>query len=210
MDSRRVLEPANADEEYGVEDPRITRIGDTFYITYVAVSRHGVARPPWRPPAISGFDRHGIIFAGEQGRGVVPGNNRGPLLRVASAKRARQLSPSRKCGWRPLPICSTGAAMKFLGGSAEWDIGRIGAGTPPIRTEAGWLEFYHGNSKRAPKNRASAPIPAASCCSRFERPAANLWAWADNCLFPKQNYEREGFVPNVVFPTGIVAQGETC
>src|SRR5437773_4920107 len=37
------LEPANEYEEFGVEDPRITRIGDTFYITYVAVSRHGAA-----------------------------------------------------------------------------------------------------------------------------------------------------------------------
>jgi predicted GH43/DUF377 family glycosyl hydrolase len=29
-------------EEYGVEDPRITLIGDTYYITYSAYSPHGV------------------------------------------------------------------------------------------------------------------------------------------------------------------------
>ena len=31
--------PESEREEYGVEDPRITQIDDTFYITYVAVSR---------------------------------------------------------------------------------------------------------------------------------------------------------------------------
>ena len=35
--------PENEYEEFGVEDPRIVRIGDTYYITYVAVSCHGVA-----------------------------------------------------------------------------------------------------------------------------------------------------------------------
>jgi len=35
--------PENEYEEFGVEDPRITPIGDTYYITYVAVSRHGPA-----------------------------------------------------------------------------------------------------------------------------------------------------------------------
>src|SRR3954470_12101282 len=30
-------------EEFGVEDPRITSLGDRYYFTYVAVSRHGPA-----------------------------------------------------------------------------------------------------------------------------------------------------------------------
>ncbi|MBC8481251.1 MAG: glycosidase, partial [Planctomycetes bacterium] len=36
-----VFRPANFYESFGVEDPRITKIGDTYYITYVAVSPVG-------------------------------------------------------------------------------------------------------------------------------------------------------------------------
>ncbi len=37
------LLPASAMEEFGLEDPRITRIDNTYWITYVAVSRYGTA-----------------------------------------------------------------------------------------------------------------------------------------------------------------------
>src|SRR5439155_21917140 len=59
------LEPAAEYEEFGVEDPRITRIGDTFYITYVAVSRHGAATALASTKDFQQFERHGIIFCPE-------------------------------------------------------------------------------------------------------------------------------------------------
>ena len=52
-------------EEYGVEDPRITLIGDTYYITYVAVSRHGVSTALASTRDFKSFSRHGIIFCPE-------------------------------------------------------------------------------------------------------------------------------------------------
>src|SRR6266576_2515525 len=40
---RVMLRPENSYEEFGLEDSRITRIGNTYFLTYVAVSRHGPA-----------------------------------------------------------------------------------------------------------------------------------------------------------------------
>src|SRR6185369_17703429 len=57
--------PANEDEEYGVEDPRITELNGRYYITYVAVSRHGVATALASTKDFRTFDRHGIIFPPE-------------------------------------------------------------------------------------------------------------------------------------------------
>ena len=37
------FEPATLYEAFGVEDQRITRVGDTYYFTYVAVSKYGAA-----------------------------------------------------------------------------------------------------------------------------------------------------------------------
>src|SRR5258708_37360122 len=56
------LRPENQYEEFGLEDPRITRIGDTFYITYVSVSRHGVATALASTADFKAFKRHGIVF----------------------------------------------------------------------------------------------------------------------------------------------------
>ena len=57
--------PANEMEEFGLEDPRITRIGDRYYITYVAVSRHGPATALASTTDFKTLDRHGIIFCPE-------------------------------------------------------------------------------------------------------------------------------------------------
>ena len=57
--------PQTGLEEYGVEDPRITRIGDRFYFTYVAVSRHGPATALASTVDFRAFERHGIIFCPE-------------------------------------------------------------------------------------------------------------------------------------------------
>src|ERR1043166_5603404 len=59
------FDPATEYEEFGVEDPRITRIGSTFYFTYVAVSRHGAATALASTKDFKSFKRHGIIFCPE-------------------------------------------------------------------------------------------------------------------------------------------------
>ncbi len=56
------FEPQGKFEEFGVEDPRITRIGHTYWITYVAVSRHGPAAALASTKDFQTFTRHGVIF----------------------------------------------------------------------------------------------------------------------------------------------------
>ena len=57
--------PANEMEEFGLEDPRITPIDGRFYITYVAVSRHGPATALASTTDFKTIERHGIIFCPE-------------------------------------------------------------------------------------------------------------------------------------------------
>lgn len=50
-------------EEYGVEDPRITKMGGTYYITYVSVSgRMGVCTSLMSTVDFECYERHGIMF----------------------------------------------------------------------------------------------------------------------------------------------------
>src|SRR5215472_10395352 len=60
-----IFRPSHENEEYGVEDPRITPLEGRFYFTYVAVSRHGAATALASTTDFKSFARHGIIFPPE-------------------------------------------------------------------------------------------------------------------------------------------------
>ena len=56
-------EPFFIYELNGVEDPRITKIDDTYYITYVSVSSSmGVCTSLMSTKDFESYDRHGILF----------------------------------------------------------------------------------------------------------------------------------------------------
>jgi len=200
--------PSNTYEEFGVEDPRITRIGDTFYITYVAVSRHGVATALASTKDFKSYERLGILFPPENKDVVLfPERIGGDYYALHRPNAATPFTkPEMWLATSPYLI-HWGNHEQFLGGSEEWDIGRIGAGTPPIRTAAGWLEIYHGNSKREEDSGIGIYCGGALLLD-LENPR-RIIGRSGRLFVPETKYELEGFVPNVVFPTGIVLRDDT-
>jgi predicted GH43/DUF377 family glycosyl hydrolase len=87
-------------------------------------------------------------------------------------------------------------------------MGRVGAGTPPVRVEGGWLEIYHG-SRRPERPGHVGDYQAAAFLLDADRPGRILRRTTDPILWPTEPYECEGFVPNVVFPTGIIPRDDT-
>lgn len=84
-----------------------------------------------------------------------------------------------------------------------WDDLKIGVAAPPLKTEQGWILFYHGVSSEDRFYRIGA------CLLDLENPAKVL-ARLDNPIFePETDYEKKGVVPNVVFPCGAVILGKT-
>jgi len=202
------FEPANEYEEFGVEDPRITRIGQTYYFTYVAVSRHGGATALASTRDFKSFERHGIIFCTENKDVVLfPEKIGGQYYALHRPNGATPFTKPEMWLAKSPDLIHWGGHEHFLGGSATWDIGRIGAGTPPIRTRAGWLEIYHGNSRRQEEAGIGA-YSAGVLLLDLKDPRRILGARGQMFL-PETDYERQGFVPNVVFPTGIVERGDT-
>ena len=202
------LEPGNAWEEYGVEDPRITLIGDTYYITYVAVSRHGVSTALASTRDFKTFSRHGIIFCPENKDVMLFPETIGGLYYALHRPNGATPFTKPEIWLASSPdLLHWGRHERLLGGGDEWDLGRIGGGAPPIKTKAGWLEFYHGNSKReAEKNVGT--YSGGLLLLDLQDPRKILGR-CGQIFVPETDFEREGFVPNVVFPTGIVTQGDS-
>ncbi len=88
---------------------------------------------------------------------------------------------------------------------ASWERLKIGAGTPPILTEHGWLVIYHGVSEVAAVGDGGHHLcySAGLMVLSKEHPREILYRSADPILMPTLAAERSGTVANVVFPTGI-------
>jgi beta-1,2-mannobiose phosphorylase / 1,2-beta-oligomannan phosphorylase len=82
----------------------------------------------------------------------------------------------------------------------DWEGGKIGAGTNPVKTEKGWLILYHGVDKKD-IYRAGAMLLDP------EDPSKVIARTVSYIMEPVAYYEKTGLViPNVVFPTGLVVK----
>ena len=83
---------------------------------------------------------------------------------------------------------------------AWWDSVRIGIGPPPLRTDDGWLVIYHGVKQTV----AGTIYRVGLALTALDDPARVLHRASNWVLGPSAPYEREGDIPNTVFPCGLV------
>jgi beta-1,2-mannobiose phosphorylase / 1,2-beta-oligomannan phosphorylase len=88
---------------------------------------------------------------------------------------------------------------------SPWEQLKIGSGTPPVLTRHGWLIVYHGVSEvaNAGSDKRQLCYSAGLMVLAKEHPRKILYRSAEPVLKPESPQEREGPVPNIVFPTGI-------
>lgn len=201
--------PATALEEYGVEDPRITFLHGRYYFTYVSVSRHGAATALGSTTDFRDFSREGTIFCSENKDVVLfPEKIGGAHVALHRPNPATPFCrPEMWIAWSQ-DLIHWGHHGVLHGGGADWETGRVGAGPPPLRVPGGWLEIYHG-SRRAAEPGAVGKYSTGALLLREDNPARILRKTPESIFEPTADFERHGFVPDVVFPTGIVATGDT-
>ncbi len=82
-----------------------------------------------------------------------------------------------------------------------WDSEKVGAAGPPFRTKEGWLMLYHGVS-------ADCVYRVGAVLLDLNNPVKVLARTIYPIFEPEARYEKEGQVPNVVFPCGNVVLGD--
>ncbi|MBU0755861.1 MAG: glycoside hydrolase family 130 protein [Planctomycetes bacterium] len=192
-------EPFASNETLGIQDARITKIEDRYYITYTARAAHGSRLALARTEDFKTFER--ICLATQ------PENRSGTLL-------PRKIQGRFALLQRPL-VGDTGhlwisfsndliywgdarVVMTTRGGF--WDCNRIGVACPPIETEKGWLLIYYGE-----KFNASGHIyRLGTALLDLEDPCRVIGRSDIPILSPREYYERVGDVDNMVFATGAV------
>lgn len=205
--SEQFFWPQGRYEEYGVEDPRVTPIGDTFYITYVSVSRHGAGTSLASTRDFRSFERHGVIFCPENKDVVLfPEKIGGAYMAVNRPNPAYKFSPPEMWLARSPDLDHWGAQQVMRLHGATWGMERVGAGPPPIALDDGWLLMYHGSDLPPGMTGVVGVYKAGLLLLDRVDPSLILAASPGPIMAPEADFELQGFVPNVVFPTAIVAR----
>lgn len=199
-------EPVVKFRNSGVEDPRVVKIGKKIYMTYAAVNGRvsyialasidvkDFLNKKWK------WKKHGILFPDCDGRNAVlfPKKIKNRFVLYPRFKPDIFVSYSKDLkNWtKPKRV------MKPRKG--RWDDLKIGAGTPPILTEKGWLLIYHG----VQATRKGNIYRVGLALTDLENPEKILFRSEKPILEPIKKYERIGQVNNVVFPCGAVVLEE--
>lgn len=191
----------------GAEDPRLTRVGKTVHMLYVALDT-GIpqlnitsipkadfsARRWWRwrkprnisPPGV--IVKSGCLFPEKiRGRYVV-------LYRIFPDIWMDFVDDLRF----EAAGCLKGKPVIRVR-KGHWDSRKIGAGAPPIKTREGWLLIYYGVDDRD----ASRYKIGAMLLDR-EDPTRVLYRSRQPILEPDRWYENEGHKAGIAYPCGAV------
>ena len=88
----------------------------------------------------------------------------------------------------------------------DWEQLKVGGGAPPVRVPGGWLLLYHGVSGHIVEGfdqQREVHYSAGALLLDAVDPRCVLYRTKESILVPDTPGERVGFVPNVVFPTGV-------
>ena len=193
-------------ELWGVEDPRITQVDEDYLIVYTGYSQGGPLVCLASTRDFVTYERHGVLMSPED--------------------KDAALFPARFGGrWalvhRPVPRTDLGVHMwlsfspdlRHWGDSAVllsarqggwWDANKIGLGPPPLLTDEGWLICYHGVRETA---SGSIYRLGLALLDRGD-PTVVLRRGNEWIMGPHANYERQGDVPDVVFPCGWILRDD--
>jgi len=195
----------------GCEDPRLTRIKDKVYLTYVAYDGWSSPRAAlshisyddfknnnwnWSYPVIISkpgvIDKNAVIFPEKVNGKYVIMHRIFPDILIDYVDTLDFDGETFLEGKYKIPPRLN-----------SWDSRKVGAGPPPIKTKHGWLLIYHAvDEKRGHQYQMGAMLLNLSdptkVISRTSQPIASPTHW----------YENEGFKSGVVYPCGAAVIDE--
>jgi predicted GH43/DUF377 family glycosyl hydrolase len=209
-----VLEPQDSSDARGVEDARITRIDDSFYMTYTA---YGYKQPSeradfthtggWIMPMIAQsinlieWRRIAPIVTGEDNKDHVlfPKKVNGKFAVFHRRRPFVWLAYSEDLIHWPTEWMTQIYGPRDPG---SWDGNSVGSNGVPIETEHGWLVINHGYDEKHIYRLGVILLDLDKPDKVISRPR-------DPIFEPKELWELRGDVPNVVFSCANPVVGDT-
>lgn len=233
-------------EKKGVEDPRITKIGKTFYMTYVAHDGKNALTAYATSLDLKNWEKKGVIsplisyhsatslfrklklkdrylmfetfYEELSGKDVLlwfkdvllfPKKIGGkyamlirilPDIQIVFFKDFEELK--KESFWKK--YLKQLSSYVVLENKYWFESRNIGGGAPPMETKDGWLIIFHGVEEL---NKARVYHACAALLDK-KNPFKVIGRLSMPLFSPKEKWEKEGYVSNVVFPTGTAVFGK--
>lgn len=216
---RRFIIPEYEWEKMGCEDPRITKLGNKYYIFYTALSS-------WPPKAENikvGMaiskdlekieEKHLVTPFNAKAMALFPEKINGKMWAILTVNTDRP--PAKICLAsfdKEEGLWSEKYWQKWYGDFEKYSLplqrrpeDHIEVGAPPIKTPHGWLIFYsYIRNYFSPQRLFSVEAVLLDLKNPFKIIARTDYP----ILTPEEYYERIGLVPNVIFPSGTITKGD--
>ncbi|MGE5401106.1 MAG: glycoside hydrolase family 130 protein [Ignavibacteriales bacterium] len=206
VDKNPCLTPEDHEEffeyvEWGIEDPRITKIKNRYYITYTGYSNYMPLVMLASTDNFRDFKIHGpITEPSNKDCALFPEKINGYYWKMD-----RPSNESRNYIWlnRSPDLLHWGGYRFLLGPTpGTWEADKVGGSTPPVKTKEGWLLLYHGVRGFGISNI----YKISTMLLDLKEPWKVIGRSREPILMPDFIYERVGDVGNVVFTNGWIAE----
>jgi predicted GH43/DUF377 family glycosyl hydrolase len=217
-DREQLIKPEFDWEKFGCEDPRITKFGDRYFIFYTALSRYpfsadGIKLGVAITKDFKTLEKHPVTPFNAKAMALFPELVNGKMAALLTVD--TDVPPAKIClalfdkeediwseaYWKKWYLDLESHVMPIPRGDRD----HTELGSPPIKTDKGWLFFYsYVNNYFSPP----AIFGVQALLVDVDDPQKILGAAKRPFLLPNEPYEREGRVANVVFPSGALIKGE--
>jgi predicted GH43/DUF377 family glycosyl hydrolase len=194
-------------DEFGMEDPRITQFGDTYYINYSAISRKGINTILLSTKDFVTFERHGIIFYTDDKDVAIFPEKIGGKYYALHRPGHTLIGPSIWIASSPDLIHWGGHEHLVAPTPGSWDENRVGANSHPMKTEKGWLCLCHAAHKSGHPKSPSAYVLSLLLLD-LEDPTKVIAYSREPFMRAEKPYEFVGYLPNVIFQCGHIEEDD--
>src|SRR5258706_2904289 len=216
---RNLIMPEEEWELYGCEDPRVTKIDDTYFIFYTALSTYPFSAPGIKIAVAITKDfttiqeRHLVTPFNAKAMALFPEKVNGKYTVILSAH--TDMPPAKisiasfedkseiwsENYWKSWERYVNDHTVNLLRNSND----QVEVGAVPIKTDDGWLLIYSyiGNYFSSSKS-----FGIEAVLLDLDDPQKIIGRTNGPMILPETNYEKYRNVPNVVFPSGAVVHDE--
>ena len=185
----------------GIFDTRVTPLDGWYYITYNVSSGLGTRIRLIRTRDFKCFEDLGFITSIDHRNCVIfPEKINGLYARLERPNGEGATGGDIYISFSPDLIFWGKTELLLQKGTRYWESHKIGPGAPPIKTSAGWLVLYHA----CRQHMNGIMYNAGAMLLDLQNPAKIIGKMRACLMWPEEEYEFRGNVPQVIFPTAVI------
>lgn len=194
----------------GIEDPRITRVGDEMVLTYVAFDGANPPRAAMSTIKVDDFLKRKWDQWTQAKLISAPGMVNKSAVAFPEKINGKYVMLHRVYPNILIDYLDDLKFDKYLQGhhfipprKRFWDSKKVGAGAPPMRTKDGWLLIYQSVGYQDPGR-----YKIGAMMLDINNPSKVLYRSRKPIIEPEESYENNGFKAGVVYPCGAVIKDD--